>query len=95
MCLSFSASLLMTKNEMQIMDAAMTYNTVIFSPLKMISPIIANGIVVDKPTVTINGDVSNIALTQQKSEMNVIKQLIKIILITKVPLGNSNFSTPV
>ncbi|KAH3680733.1 hypothetical protein WICPIJ_008130 [Wickerhamomyces pijperi] len=65
------------------------------SPLNRKSPSMANGMVVERPTVTVSGDVNSIALTQQKSETNVIRQLTKMIKITSSEEGNWNFSTPV
>lgn len=83
------------KKEPQIKTAPNRYNAVIGFSLKTKSPTIANGIVVLKPTVTMRGDVRSIAFAQQKSEIKVMRQLVKIIDKTLGEEGHSKVSLPV
>lgn len=60
-----------------------------------ISQINASGMVKHNPTVTVSGEVSNMALAHKKSAKNEMKQLNRSIDQTVPEGGNSNFSIPV
>ena len=63
---------------MVTIEAPNIYNMFNSNSLKTQSPTMANGIVIDNPTVTVNGLVNNTALHQQKSLTNVMAALEKI-----------------
>lgn len=83
------------KNEKHISTAPNKYRAVIGFSLKTKSPTMASGMVALSPTVTINGDVRSMALAQQKSEMNVMTQLTRMMDSTLGVDGSSNVSLPV
>ncbi|KAG7868803.1 hypothetical protein KL918_001446 [Ogataea parapolymorpha] len=55
----------------------------------------ANGIVSDKPSVTVNGDVRSMARAQRKSARNEMAQLNMTTKYTYEVGGSSNFSYPI
>ena len=77
---------------MVTIEAPNIYNMFNSNSLKTQSPTMANGIVIDNPTVTVNGLVNNTALHQQKSLTNVMAALEKISQVTLDVGGASNFS---
>lgn len=78
---------------MVTMAAPVIYIQLRLNPLITQSPTMAKGIVIDNPTVTVNGLVNITALHQQKSLMNVMNILTNNSTKIWVSLGTTKVST--
>ena len=87
---SWRSSWLMIRKPSVTVKAPSKYSKSTLKPFTSQSPIMARGIVIESPTVTVSGDVKSTARHQQKSLTKVMKALTKRRTTTCLEGGSSN-----